>query len=188
MKKLIQRLPEIKLVGITARTSNTRERNPDTSKMGATMQKFFMNGMQAQIAERKTPGSVFAVYTNYESDEQGEYTYFLGEEVNDFENISKGFETLTIPVQTYVKFTSNPGQMPAVVIDMWQNIWKMNEPSLGGQRAYMADFEIYDERSQDPQRAVLDIYIGIKVMARIDCISDRNRRRFSNAKNQRRNA
>ena len=162
MNKTTTTLPTIKIVGITARTSNTQEMNPETSKIGATMQKFFASGMQAQIMERKNPGTVFAVYTNYESDEHGEYTYFLGEEVNDFENIQQGFETLLIPTQTYVKFTSSPGTMPAVCIDMWQNIWKMNAANLGGKRAYIADFEVYDERSTDHTNVTLDIYIGIK--------------------------
>jgi predicted transcriptional regulator YdeE len=162
MNKTIQHLSEIKLVGITARTSNVREMNPETAKIGATLQKFFGSGMQAQIFGRKNPGTVFAVYTNYESDEHGEYTYFLGEEVNDFENIQQGFETLTIHEQTYVKFTSDPGKMPAVCINMWQSIWKMKAADLGGERAYIADFEVYDERSQNPEHAVLDIYIGIQ--------------------------
>lgn len=162
MNKAITELPAIKLVGITARTSNTQEMNPETSKIGTTMQRFFTAGMQAQIFGRKNPGTVFAVYTNYESDEHGAYTYFLGEEVNDFENIQQGFETLTIPSQTYVKFTSDPGKMPAVCIDMWQNIWKMNAADLGGQRTYIADFEVYNERSQNPEQAVLDIYIAIR--------------------------
>jgi predicted transcriptional regulator YdeE len=162
MNKNIEQLPVIKLVGITARTSNQLEMNPETAKIGATMQKFFMEGLQSKIANRIEPGRLFAVYTNYESDEHGEYTYFLGQEVSSFEEHSKELEKLTIPAQTYVKFTSNPAPMPAVVIDMWQNIWKMNSSDLGGQRAYIADFEIYDERSADLQHAVLDIYIGIK--------------------------
>jgi predicted transcriptional regulator YdeE len=161
MNKNMQRLSEIKLVGITARTSNVQEMNPETAKIGNAMQKFFGNSMQGQILRRKNPGTVFAVYTDYESDEHGHYTYFLGEEVNDFENIPKGFATLAIPAQNYVKFTSTPGKMPAVCIDMWQNIWKMKAADLGGERVYIADFEVYDERSQDPEHAVLDIYIGI---------------------------
>ncbi len=162
MNKTIITLLEVKLVGITAHTSNALEMNPETAKIGATMQKFFAGDMQAQIMERKNPGTVFAVYTGYESDEHGKYTYFLGEEVNDFENIPQGFEMLTILPQTYVKFTSNPGQMPAVCIDMWQNIWKMSSDDLGGKRAYIADFEVYDQRSQNPEQAVLDIYIGVR--------------------------
>lgn len=161
MKKVIQELPDIKLLGITTRTSTALEMNPETAQIGKTLQKFFMNNMQTQISGRKNPGRVIAVYTHYESDAHGAYTYFLGEEVYDFENIPKDFETLTIPAQTYVKFTSDPGKMPAVVIDMWQNIWGIDATDLGGLRSYVADFEIYDERSQDPERTILDIYIGI---------------------------
>lgn len=162
MNKTIITLPEVKLVGITARTSNALEMNPETSKIGATMQKFFASGMQAQIFGRKNPGTTFCVYTNYESDVNGDYTYFIGEEVTSFENIDKEFETLTIPAQNYAKFTNQPGPMPTVCIDMWQAIWKMNAVDLGGVRAYIADFEVYDHRSQNPEQAVLDIYIGIE--------------------------
>ncbi len=38
----------------------------------------------------------------------------------------------------------------------------MDYASLGGVRAYIADFEVYDHRSIDPQNTVLDIYIGVK--------------------------
>ena len=76
MHKIIEQLPEIKLVGITASTSNAAEMNPDTAKIGITMQKFFTEKVQDQIFNRKRPGKVFAVYTNYESDASGEYTYF----------------------------------------------------------------------------------------------------------------
>ncbi|BBJ31369.1 hypothetical protein RAS_04780 [Rickettsia asiatica] len=52
--------------------------------------------------------------------------------------------------------------MPKVVMDIWQKIWKMDAAMLEGERAYIADFEIYDERSSDLHNAVVDIYIGIK--------------------------
>ncbi|KJV62491.1 GyrI-like domain-containing protein [Rickettsia amblyommatis] len=92
--------------------------NTDTAKIGITMQRFFADKLQDKILNRNTPKKVFSVYTNYESDATGEYTYFLGEEVTSFENIDQEFSTLTIPVQTYAKFTSDPDQMPKVVIDM----------------------------------------------------------------------
>ncbi|WP_341787831.1 GyrI-like domain-containing protein [Rickettsia endosymbiont of Cantharis rufa] len=76
MDKVIIQLSEIKLVGITARTSNTAEMNADTTKIGATMHRFFADKLQDKILNRKTPEKVFVVYTNYESDATGEYTYF----------------------------------------------------------------------------------------------------------------
>jgi predicted transcriptional regulator YdeE len=165
MQKTMTILPELKLVGITTRTNNTQifEKDTENNKIVATIEKYFHNGLAEKIKARQNPGTTFCVYTDYESDASGDYTYFIGEEVNDFENIPQGFETLTIPAQNYTKFTNQSGPMPAVCIDMWQNIWKMNVSELGGQRAYIADFEVYDERSSDPSNAILDIYIGIKI-------------------------
>ena len=82
--------------------------------------------------------------------------------MTSFGLVDKEFETLTIQVQDYMKFTNQPGPMSAVCIDMWQNIWKMSASDLGGERAYIADFEVYDERSLDHNNVVLDIYIGIR--------------------------
>lgn len=118
--------------------------------------------MQDKIANRKNPGRVFAVYTNYETNENGPYTYFLGEEVSSFENIHETFQTLVVPRQEYAKFTSNPGKIPEVVINMWLNIWGMSSQDFEGERAYISDFEVYDERSVDPNNAVVDIFIGKK--------------------------
>lgn len=164
MQKAITTLTALKLVGITTRTNNTEifSADPSTNKIATTMQNYFHNGLAEKIKNRKNPRTTFCVYTQYESDENGDYTYFIGEEVTAFEDIDRAFETLTIPGQHYAKFTSQPGPMPTVCIDMWQQIWKMNASDLGGQRTYIADFEIYDERSSDHNNATLDIYIGIK--------------------------
>lgn len=164
MQKKITTLTELKLVGITTRTNNAKifEQDPSTNEIAATVQKYFHNGLAAKINARQNPGTTFCVYTNYESDVNGDYTYFIGEEVSSFDGIDKEFETLTIPAQNYVKFTNQPGPMPAACVDMWQNIWKMSASNLGGERAYIADFEVYDERSSDHNNVTLDIYIGIR--------------------------
>lgn len=161
MKKTTYQLPEIKLVGITCRTNNRDEANPSKAKIGAIVQKYMQQALSQNIKSRINPGTTFSVYTNYESDFTGDYTYFIGEEVTSFDEISEGFETLVIPPQSYANFTNEAGLMPDVCIGMWQKIWKMNEHDLGGKRAYVADFEVYDERALDPQNTVLDIYIGI---------------------------
>lgn len=163
MQKTMTLLAEIKLVGITARTNNAHifEGDPSTNIIAATVQKYFYNGLAERINGRKNPGTTFCAYTNYESDVNGDYTYFIGEEVTSFDEVDKEFEMLTIPIQNYAKFTNKPGPMPAVCIDMWQNIWKMSALDLGGKRAYIADFEVYDQRSTDHNNVILDIYIGI---------------------------
>lgn len=162
MQKIMTKLAGMQLVGITVRTNNAAEMNPETAQIGPVYQEFFGQKLQDKILHRKTPGTVFAVYTNYESDFTGDYTFFLGEEVTSFADQAEEFEKLIVASQDYAKFTSEPGQMPKVVIDMWQKIWQMSAADLGGERTYVADFEVYDEQSADPQNAIVDIYIGIK--------------------------
>lgn len=163
MKKIMTQLPEIMLVGITARTNNTDlfKSDPSTNIVAKTVQKYFHEGLSKNIKCKKNSGKTYCVYTNYESDFTGDFTYFIGEEVPSFDGVDDGFETITIPAQYYAKFTNQPGPMPTVCIDMWKKIWGMNASELGGKRAYIADFEIYDERSVDHQNVTLDIYIGI---------------------------
>jgi predicted transcriptional regulator YdeE len=162
MHKQIIQFPEIKLVGITARTNNANEMKPETGKIPSMIQKYFHGGLSEKIMTRKNPGTTYCVYTNYESDVTGDYTYFIGEEVTSLEGVPEGFETIAIPAQNYAKFTNQPGPMPAVCIGMWKNIWAMKPSDLGGDRSYIADFEVYDNRSADQNNAVLDIYIGLR--------------------------
>jgi predicted transcriptional regulator YdeE len=162
MQKTTITLPEIKLVGITTRTNLASEMNLATAKIGATVQKYFHNSLPEKIINRKKPGTTYCVYTNYESDFTGDYTYFIGEEVESLNDLLEGFETLVIPIQNYAKFTTESGPMPAVCINAWQKIWTMSPTEFGNERAYIADFEVYDERALDHQNVVLDVYIGLR--------------------------
>jgi predicted transcriptional regulator YdeE len=159
--KTIELLAPIQLVGITARTNNAAEMNPTTGKIGPTLQRYFQNNLAEKIKARKKPGTTYCVYTDYESDCNGDYTYFVGEAVSHLDEVDPNLETKLIPAQRTIKFTTGPGPMPTVCIELWQKIWTMTDADLGGTRAYVADFEVYDERSHDPQNTVLDIYIGI---------------------------
>lgn len=162
MKKELANKSEIKLVGLTARTNNKNEMNPQTSKIGELAGRFWSQNIATQIPDRRNPGITLSVYTEYDSNEHGDYTYFIGEEVSSFENTPSELQRLTIPAAKYQKFTTPSGKMPEVVISAWQQIWKMASDDFGGDRAYIADFEAYDQRAIDPANTSLDIYIGIK--------------------------
>ena len=162
MKKQQTQLGEIKLVGLTARTNNKNEINPEESKIAALASLYSGKQLANGIKHRVNPGVTYSVYTEYESDEHGEYTYFIGEQVDSFEDQDlENFKNLTIPSSSYTKFTTEPGKMPDVVIGAWQEIWAMQAEDFGGKRKYIADFEVYDERAANPSNTSLDIYIGI---------------------------
>lgn len=162
MKKSTAQLDEKKLVGLTIRTNNRSEINPIEGKIFPCIQKYFHQGIADKIPHRTHPGVTYCVYTEYESDHTGDYTYFIGEEVSKHSDIPSDLKALMIPAQKYVKFTNGPDCMPDVVRKPWLEIWKMTPKELGGHRNYLADFEIYDERATDHQNIVLDIFIGVK--------------------------
>lgn len=162
MKKEKSQLSEIKLVGLHIRTNNKAEISPLTAKISPCVQQYFQQQWAEKIPHRTNPGKTFCAYTNYESDYTGDYTFYIGEEIRFLEDIPDGLGSHTIPPQTYIKITTQSGPMPTVLINAWQDIWKMSPESLGGERRYHTDFEVYDERASDPQNTILDIYIGIK--------------------------
>lgn len=161
MKKVFVSQPEKTLVGIKVRTNNKAEIDSLKGKIFPCVRKYFHESIGAQIPHRTSPGTTYCVYTDYESDHHGDYTYFIGEEVDSASDLPAHLEVLVIPAQKYVKFTNGPGSMPDVVKKPWAQIWEMTSKDLGGKRAFLADFEIYDERASDHQNIVLDIYIGI---------------------------
>jgi predicted transcriptional regulator YdeE len=161
MKKTKIQLPEIKLVGMTVRTNNQNEFS-GAGKIAACVQQYFQQKLFEKIPHRKNPGITFCAYTHYESDHTRDYTFFIGEEIAMDHQAPEGFIPLTIPQQIYAKFTTEPGPMPAVVVDAWQKIWQMSPQDFGSARRYHTDFEFYDQRASDPQNAIADVYIGIQ--------------------------
>jgi predicted transcriptional regulator YdeE len=155
MQKEMLYIDEMKLVGLKTNTCNQDEADPKKAKIGdLIMNQYYGKGLPDKINSKKNPGKTFGIYTNYESDHTGQYTYFVGEEVEYISDNTSDLVSQIIQCGTYVKFTTSHGEMPQVLIDAWQQIWQMDESDLGGKRNYKTDFEIYNQNSAE-------IYIGI---------------------------
>jgi predicted transcriptional regulator YdeE len=72
-----------------------------------------------------------------------------------------GMVAKRVPGGRYAVMTSNKGPLARVVRETWKKVWELEEGGKLG-RAYQADFEIYDQRAQDPQNAQIDLYVGLK--------------------------
>lgn len=163
MKKEIIQHPEIKLVGLKVRTTNQNEMNPETAKISPLIAHYWENNIAEKIPNLKNPGVRIVGYANYESDEFGEYDYYFGQEVTSFGKLPAGLVSLTIPAGKYLKLTSGAGKIPEVIVHAWHKVWHMTEHNqLGAQRTYNIDFEVYDERANDPLNTVFDIYLGVE--------------------------
>jgi predicted transcriptional regulator YdeE len=148
------------VIGITARTTNAKEMTPD-GVIGKQWMRIFQEGVLGKIPN-KADASIIAVYTDYASDHNGEYTYLLGARVTSDAEVPEGMVAKKISGGKFAVFTSDKGPAPQVVPATWMKINSLPDSAVGGDRLYRADYEIYDEGARDPQNLQVDVYVGIK--------------------------
>jgi len=161
MKPKIVEQSEFSIIGIQFRTSNAKEitGQGDIPKQWS---KFYKEGIADKIPH-KVDSTVYAVYTNYASDYNGEYDFIIGMKVSGASDVPPGMVAKKVPSGRFAVITSAKGPVERVVPQAWQRVYSLDDNrQLGGARAYKADFELYDQRSQNPQDAQLDLYIGLK--------------------------
>ena len=152
--------PEILVVGISQRTNNAAETGP-AGVIGKTWGRFMKEDLLQKIPNRTDTGIV-AVYTDYASDKDGDYLFVLGARVKDAGPVPTGMVLKRIPAGRYAVITSEKGPVNAVVPAAWKRIWSMSRGELGGERAYKADYEVYDQRVADQQNAQVEIRVGLR--------------------------
>ena len=160
MHSKIVNQPEFTVIGIAARTSNAREMGGQ-GQIGTCWTRLFQEDLLAKIAN-KADSSIVALYTDYVSDKNGEYTYVLGARVNSSADVPEGMVAKEVSSGRYAVFTTEKGPGPKVVPEAWMRINSLPRSAVGGDRVYRTDFEIYDQRAADPQNLQADIYIGIR--------------------------
>jgi predicted transcriptional regulator YdeE len=143
--------PSFKIVGISIRTNNKKA----ASDLGKLWSKFIGENTAKKIPN-KISDDIYSIYTDYESDHNGDYTNIIGYQVSSIENISTGLVSKEIPMSDYQKFTAK-GKFPDCVKDTWEKIWNSEI-----KRSYVADFEIYGEKSMNMADAEVDIFISVK--------------------------
>ncbi|HXE34053.1 MAG TPA: GyrI-like domain-containing protein [Verrucomicrobiae bacterium] len=148
------------MVGIAVRTSNAEQMTPERP-IGKQWERLFKESVLAAIPN-KADANIVALYTEYASDKDGEYTYVLGARVTKVESVPAGMVAKNVPAGRYALFTSERGAVQKVVVDMWQKVWATPKSALGGDRTYKSDYEVYDQRAQNPADAVVDLYVAVR--------------------------
>jgi predicted transcriptional regulator YdeE len=148
-------LDEFPVIGIAARTSNAQETTKDAA-IPRQWDRLMKEGLLARIPN-KNGQAVVALYTDYESDKDGAYTFILGARVSAAATIPEGMVARTVPAGRYAVFTSDRGPVARVVYETWKRIWAA--PLV---RAYRTDFELYDERAADPGDSRMSVYVGVR--------------------------
>lgn len=140
--------PAINVSGIAVRTNNRSEMQPEGGKIGGLWQQFY----QCFATQLPEASGVYGVYSDYASDEHGDFTVtaaLAGVALDDDDTVD-----LTLPAGKYLKF-SQQGDMPQAVVTCWQAIWAyFAAKDCPHARSFTTDYEHY---SADQ----VDIYIAV---------------------------
>lgn len=149
----VKKIPATTVIGIARRTSSADGRS--MKDMMATWTDFLHQNATAKIKNRALPPVMYAVYSDYESDWRGEYSYMIGCGVTRAGSAPEGMEMRKIPAQTYAVFTAK-GRMPDEILAIWSTVWLSGLP-----RTYTFDFEVYDQRFTNPKEKEVDVCIAV---------------------------
>lgn len=142
------------VVGISVKTSN----NPGQAAIDIPelWARFSLENIATKL-NNKLGDEVYSVYTDYEGDYTKPYTTLIGYAVKNLDQIPEGMQGLAIIGGSYQKHILKGNMNEGLVYNAWLDIWKS-----GVSRAYTADFEVYGEKAQNGEAAVVDIFIALR--------------------------
>ena len=143
-----QRLEPFRVAGLTARTSNRDESDPEAARIGFLWNRFFGERVYEKTPHRIDDMRLYGVYSDYEADAHGAFDITTGVAVAD------GPASVRIEGGNYLVFSAR-GEMPRMVTELWDQIWAYFEAHPEIQRRYRSDFEAYSGPDE------VAIHIGI---------------------------
>ena len=97
---------------------------------------------------------ILVLYTDYESNKDGAYTYVLGAKVSSANELPPGFTSHKVPAGSYAEFRGGGTPAPKIVLELWQKVWAL-EDAKELNRAYKTDFEVHTASG-----GTVELYIG----------------------------
>ena len=151
----LTQLESFNVIGIAVKTDNN-----DPVKLSNDMQnlwnKFTSENIISQIPG-KVSSNVYCIYTEYEGDYTKPYLALLGCKVDNLEVVPAGLVGKKFNSGSYNKYTAKGNLLQGIVYEKWKYIWSSDIA-----RTYIADFEVYGEKSQNLENVEVDIFIGVR--------------------------
>ncbi|MEM7165045.1 MAG: GyrI-like domain-containing protein [Planctomycetota bacterium] len=154
--------PELKEIdgflaaGLAVRTSNPRECDPATARIGQLWQRFGRERYAESIAPRVRPEELLGIYTDYAGGADDEYTLMVACEVGEEMDIPLEAIGVEVPAGRYLIFRGE-GPLPECVIETWARIWRYFGESTQYKRAFAVDFERHDATRPDSVEIAVSI-------------------------------
>ncbi len=138
----IVRMEAFTVMGREVRTSNARE----SSGQGAIGK--LWNKMSPEL------GTPVALYSEYATEKDGDYSYMLGVEIGHDETLPLQFSRRDTEEGDYLCLKNEGPVTPELVVGLWRQIWALEDAGELS-RAYRTDFEIYRGKG-------VELYVGVK--------------------------
>ena len=138
------------LQGIGVRTNNENEKNEETQKIAPLWAKYDEENIFSKTLNKVNNTSFYGIYTNYESDVNGDFDAIVAVEVTKAKN-----NAIVIENKKYLVFKKE-GELPEVAFELWTEIWEYFKNNSEYERAYSVDFEKYSKEDE------IEIFISIK--------------------------
>ncbi|QGK76286.1 GyrI-like domain-containing protein [Flavobacterium sp. SLB02] len=147
-------IQKFSVIGISVRTTN--ENGKSGEDIPALWNKFMSEEIQRKIPN-KVSEDIFCIYTDYEKDHTKPYTTILGCKVESLDVVPENMIGKTIESANYEELIAKGNLAEGLVYNKWLEIWNSDLD-----RSFTADFEVYGEKTQNPENAEVDIYIALQ--------------------------
>lgn len=150
----MKQIEPFKVIGIAIRTTN--ENNQAVNDISSLWNKFLSENIILKIPN-KSGSEIYCVYTEYEKDYTKPYTALIGCKAENLNEIPEGMIGKEIEGGKYQEFLAKGDLAKGAVFQEWSKIWNSDL-----ERRYIADFEVYGDKTQNPENAEVEIYVGIR--------------------------
>ena len=145
----VTRIKKLMIAGISEVTNNETEMGEESGKIAALWENYFEKDIYKKTFDKSNSDFMYGVYSDYESDASGNYKVTVGVEVTKAKN------AIVIEDKKYLVFTKK-GELPMVVVELWEEIWEHFEKNSEYERAFEIDFE------KDAKEDEIEIFVSIK--------------------------
>lgn len=146
-------LSEFLVAGICVRTTN--DNGQSQKDIGDLWSRFHREKIIVAIPN-KVSSDIYCIYTDYENESNGFYTTIVGCKVSAIDHLPAELTGRIIAANNYRKYISI-GKIPESVIATWMEIWQS-----GLSRTFLADFDVYGDKSKDMDIAEVETYVSLQ--------------------------
>jgi len=145
-------LEEKIVMGFMVKTTNVNSKA--MMDIGSLWGEFLKKGVYDAIPSKVNVKSI-GLYTDYEGDFTKPYNFLACCEVSNSDSVPANMVVKKIPEGKYARFIIN-GHVQLAVGEFWSRLWE-----LPLDRKYSADFEEYQNNSEDLENQEIHIYIAL---------------------------